>query len=63
MTPELDRLMEPRGEPESVRSDNGPEFTSRRMAGWGEERKISLIHIQPGRPTAERTRQLVPHTE
>jgi len=50
VTRELDRLIEQRGQPESVRSDNGPEFTSRRMLGWAEERKISLIHIQPGRP-------------
>jgi len=46
----LDRLIEERGQPESVRSDNGPEFTSRRMLGWAEERKITLVHIQPGRP-------------
>jgi putative transposase len=46
----LERLIEERGVPESVRSDNGPEFTSRRMLGWAEERKISLVHIQPGRP-------------
>ena len=45
-----DRLIEERGLPESVRSDNGPEFTSRRMLGWAEERKINLVHIQPGRP-------------
>jgi len=50
VTRALDRLIEQRGQPESVRSDNGPEFTSRRMLGWAEERKISLIHIQPGRP-------------
>jgi putative transposase len=50
VTRELDRLIAQRGQPESVRSDNGPEFTSRRMLGWAEERKISLIHIQPGRP-------------
>jgi putative transposase len=50
VTRELDRLIEHRGVPESVRSDNGPEFTSRRMLGWAEERKINLIHIQPGRP-------------
>ena len=50
VTRELDRLIEQRGQPESVRSDNGPEFTLRRMLGWAEERKISLIHIQPGRP-------------
>ena len=46
----LERLIDERGLPESLRSDNGPEFTSRRMLGWAEERKISLIHIQPGRP-------------
>ncbi len=45
-----DRLIEERGQPENVRSDNGPEFTSRRMLGWAEERKINLVHIQPGRP-------------
>ena len=28
----------------------GPEFTSRRMLGWAEERKINLVHIQPGHP-------------
>jgi transposase InsO family protein len=43
----LDRLIEERGQPESVRSDNGPAFTSRRMLGWAEERKITLVHIQP----------------
>jgi putative transposase len=46
----LERLIEERGLPENVRSDNGPEFTSRRMLGWAEERKINLVHIQPGRP-------------
>ena len=45
-----DRLIAERGTPLSVRSDNGPEFTSRRMLSWAEERKISLVHIQPGRP-------------
>jgi len=27
-----------------------PEFASRRMLGWAEERKIHLVQIQPGRP-------------
>jgi putative transposase len=45
----LEQLIAERGVPESVRSDNGPEFTSRRMIGWAEERKITLIHIQPGK--------------
>lgn len=50
VTRTLERLIEERGLPENVRSDNGPEFTSRRMLGWAEERKINLVHIQPGRP-------------
>jgi putative transposase len=51
VTRALDRLIEERGMPESLRSDNDPEFTSRRMLGWAEERKINLVHIQPGRHT------------
>jgi putative transposase len=43
----LERLIEERGRPESLRSDNGPEFTSRRMLGWAEDWKIGLVHIQP----------------
>jgi putative transposase len=46
----LERLIEERGRPESLRSDNGPEFTSRRMLGWSEDWKVGLVHIQPGRP-------------
>jgi putative transposase len=46
----LERLIAERGTPESLRSDNGPEFTSRRMIGWVEEHKITLVHIQPGKP-------------
>jgi len=46
----LERLIAERGAPESVRSDNGPEFTSRRMIGWAEKHKITLIHIQPANP-------------
>jgi putative transposase len=46
----LERLISERGRPENVRSDNGPEFTSRRMLGWAEDWKVGLVHIQPGRP-------------
>jgi putative transposase len=46
----LDRLILERGRPENVRSDNGPEFTSRRMIGWAEDWKVGLIHIEPGKP-------------
>ncbi|HZD46340.1 MAG TPA: IS3 family transposase [Acidobacteriaceae bacterium] len=50
VTRALEQLIEERGRPESLRSDNGPEFCSRRMLGWAEEWKIELVHIQPGRP-------------
>ena len=46
----LERVIGERGRPENVRSDNGPEFTSRRMLAWAEDWKVRLVHIQPGRP-------------
>jgi len=46
----LERVIAERGQPENVRSDNGPEFTSRRMLGWAADWKVGLVHIQPGRP-------------
>lgn len=50
VTRTLERIILERGVPNSLRCDNGPEFTSRHFLGWCEEFKIQLIHIQPGRP-------------
>lgn len=50
VTRALEWIIDQRGAPESARCDNGPEFTSRHFLAWCEERKIQLIHIQPGRP-------------
>ncbi len=50
VTRTLDRIIEARGTPESLRCDNGPELTSRHIIGWCEEKKINLVHIQPGKP-------------
>lgn len=50
VTRTLEQLVEQRGIPESIRCDNGPEFTSRHFLSWCEEHKIPLIHIQPGKP-------------
>ena len=48
----LDEIIENRGAaPESIRIDNGPEFTSRCFLAWAEQRGIRLVHIQPGKPT------------
>jgi hypothetical protein len=33
----VERLISERGRPENVRSDNGSEFTSRRMLAWAED--------------------------
>jgi putative transposase len=46
----LEAVMAQRGSPQGVRSDNGPELTSRHYLSWFAEQKISTIHIQPGRP-------------
>jgi putative transposase len=51
VTRALEVVIERRGVPEAIRCDNGPEFTSRHFLSWCEERKIQLIHIQPGKPT------------
>lgn len=48
----LDEVIAARGvTPESIRIDNGPEFTSRCFLSWAEQRGIQLVHIQPGKPT------------
>lgn len=47
----LERIIEQRGRPEFLRSDNGPEVSSRHYLAWCVERNISPIHIQPGKPT------------
>lgn len=50
VTRELEKIVVERGAPEALRCDNGPEFTSRHFLAWGMERKIELVHIEPGRP-------------
>lgn len=50
VTRSLESVVERRGTPEAIRCDNGPELTSRHFLSWCEERKIQIIHIQPGRP-------------
>ena len=55
VTRELEKIVAERGAPEAIRCDNGPEFTSRHFLAWGMERKIELVHIEPGRPVQNRT--------
>jgi len=46
----LDRAAVFRGYPLAVRTDNGPEFTSRAFMGWASSNRIQHILIQPGKP-------------
>jgi len=51
VTRTLSRIIETRGAPVSIRSDNGPEVSSRHFLAWCIERRIDAVHIQPGKPT------------
>ena len=46
----LDRAAIFRGYPSVVRTDNGPEFTSRAFLAWAQSHGIRHILIEPGRP-------------
>ncbi len=46
----LDQAAIFRGYPLAVRTDNGPEFTSRAFMGWAQKHGIRHILIEPGRP-------------
>src|SRR5437870_3141378 len=46
----LDRIASERGLPEAIVLDNGPEFRSRALGAWSEERGVRLEFIQPGKP-------------
>ena len=50
VTRTLERVIERRGTPASLHCDNGPEFTSRHFLARCAQKKIELVHIQPGRP-------------
>ena len=51
VTRALEQIVSERGVPQAIRCDNGPELTSRHFLAWCVERKIELMHIQPGKPT------------
>jgi len=51
VTRALTQIIERRGAPVAIRSDNGPELSSRHFLAWCIERRIDAVHIQPGKPT------------
>jgi len=46
----LEGLIVQRGKPQVIRTDNGPEFTSKEFEWWCKEQEIEIQFIQPGRP-------------
>jgi putative transposase len=46
----LEVLMLKRGQPENVRSDNGPEFVAQAVKQWAGSQGITLNYIEPGSP-------------
>ena len=46
----LERIIEWRGKPMSIRVDNGPEYVSAVLQVWAQKRGIGLSYIQPGKP-------------
>lgn len=47
----LERVIEWRGKPAALRCDNGPEYISGALINWANQHKITLLYIQPGKPT------------
>ena len=47
----LDQIIEWRGKPLALRCDNGPEFISHELIDWAIKEQITLLYIQPGKPT------------
>lgn len=46
----LERIIEQRGTPIAIRTDNGPEFTSKDLELWSIDKGINIQFIQPGKP-------------
>lgn len=46
----LQRLIEMRTKPQTIRVDNGPEFISDKLQLWCDNQQIRLQFIQPGKP-------------
>ena len=46
----LDQVIEWRGKPQAIRSDNGPEYIGKTLTDWAQRNGVRLQYIQPGKP-------------
>ena len=46
----LERIIEWRGKPSTIRVDNGPEYISNALKDWALEQGITISYIEPGNP-------------
>ena len=47
----LEQVIEWRGKPSALSCDNGPEYISGTLMSWANQHRITLLYIQPGKPT------------
>ena len=47
----LEQVIEWRGKPAAIRCDNGPEYIAQTLVEWANRNQITLMYIQPGKPT------------
>jgi putative transposase len=47
----LEQVIEWRGKPAAIRCDNGPEYISGELVTWANKHRITILYIQPGKPT------------
>ena len=47
----LEQVIEWRGRPQAIRLDNGPEYIAQALMDWANDKQITLMYIQPGKPT------------
>lgn len=47
----LEQVIKWRGKPSVNRCDNGPKYVSNELNRWANKYKITLLYIQPGKPT------------
>ena len=46
----VSKLIDQHGAPEHIRSDNGPEFISKKLQQWLKTHKVKTLYIEPGSP-------------